>query len=471
MDVPSTSFRGSAQAASAHLPPPATSSSSSSSRRSLLIALCAAANFINAADRILMSIAIIPIAKQFKIGLHAQGWIHSAFPFGYISSQLIGGKAAQRYGGKRVLSFAVFLWSISMVFTPFCTRFPRLLILMRVLLGFGEGLGLPTIFHLLGRDIPSEGRSRAFGYLVAFGSIGQMLASLICPHVHWATSFYALGFAGLLWVPIWIWLYEERRKPSGHAGISGGGVEKEEEEEREGLLFDVGGVTMQRTSKHSGGFSLFSKCANSCKSVCESGSRYFLSSGLWAIYIAHFSMNWSNYVIMNWLPTYLTQHLGANVQSISYIALPYLANSLLGIFSGHYADSLVSRHVTPLLSVRRLMTSIGLFGPAVALFCFCAVSNLPLALFFVTCSMGLCGFNASGHLANHADVAPQHSGITFAISNTLATIPGIICGPLTAELVSSSGNRWFPVFVLASFINAVGAIIYLALSQARQIIA
>lgn len=471
MDVPSTSFRGAASASPSAppLPPPATSPTSTG-RRSLLIALCAIANFINAADRILMSIAIVPIAKQFKIGIHAQGWIHSAFPFGYISSQLIGGKAAQRYGGKQVLTFAVLLWSISTVFTPFCTRYPRLLILMRVLLGFGEGLGLPTIFHLLGRDVPSEGRSRAFGYLVAFGSIGQMLASLVCPHVHWATNFYVLGLAGLLWLPLWMWLYEERRKPGSHGGLSVGS-NSGQEEEREGLLCDVGGITMQRSSKYTGGLSWFVKFLNSSKSICESGSRYFLSGGLWAIYVAHFAMNWSNYVIMNWLPTYLTQHLGADVKSISYIALPYVANSLSGIFSGHYADSLVSRHVTPLLSVRRFMTSVGLFGPAVALLCFCAVSNFPLALFFVTCSMGLCGFNASGHLANHADVAPQHSGITFAISNTLATIPGIVCGPLTAELVSSSGNRWFPVFILASFINAVGAVIYLGHSQARQIIA
>jgi len=159
-----------------------------------------------------MSIAIVPIAKQFKIGLHAQGWIHSAFPFGYISSQLIGGKAAQRYGGKGVLFFAVFLWSLSTLLTPGCTRYPKLLIMMRVLLGFGEGLGLPTIFHILGRDIPSEERSRAFGYLVAFGSIGQMLASLICPFVYWAKNFYALGLAGFVWLIFWGLCYEERYK-------------------------------------------------------------------------------------------------------------------------------------------------------------------------------------------------------------------------------------------------------------------
>jgi len=228
---------------------------------------------------------------------------------------------------------------------------------------------------------------------------------------------------------------------------------------------------MQRTGKHGGsGGKCLRRIWNITKSIGDAGVRYLKSSGLWAIYLAHFAMNWSNYVIMNWLPTYLTQQLEVDVEGISYVALPYLANSVLNIVAGHYADSLVNRRTWSLLSVRRLMTSIGLFGPAVALLCFCAVSSFPLALFFVSCSMGFCAFNSAGHLANHADVAPQHAGITFAISNTLATIPGIICGPLTAELVSQSGNRWFPVFVLASFINATGAIIYLVHAQARQLI-
>ena len=35
--------------------------------------------------------------------------------------------------------------------------------------------------------------------------------------------------------------------------------------------------------------------------------------------------------------------------------------------------------------------------------------------------MGLSACNSSGHLSNHADVAPNHAGITFAISNTLVS--------------------------------------------------
>lgn len=52
---------------------------------------------------------------------------------------------------------------------------------------------------------------------------------------------------------------------------------------------------------------------------------------LWAIYIAHFAMNWSSYIIMQWLPTYLSRSLGANAKSISLTAVPYVVNSLVGI--------------------------------------------------------------------------------------------------------------------------------------------
>lgn len=52
---------------------------------------------------------------------------------------------------------------------------------------------------------------------------------------------------------------------------------------------------------------------------------------LWSLYVAHFAMNWSNYIIMQWLPTYLSRNLSANKESISLTALPYIVNSLVGI--------------------------------------------------------------------------------------------------------------------------------------------
>lgn len=102
---------------------------------------------------------------------------------------------------------AVLLWSISTVITPMLAQSLTLLIACRVVLGLGEGLGedeeetkqskqmrrrisrsgintalfagLPVIFHLFAHNVPVEERSRAFGYLVAAGSVGQVVASVV----------------------------------------------------------------------------------------------------------------------------------------------------------------------------------------------------------------------------------------------------------------------------------------------------
>jgi len=57
-------------------------------KTSSTIALCSLANLINAADRVIMPIAIIQMSAEFKWNLHEQGWILSAFAIGYLSSQV-----------------------------------------------------------------------------------------------------------------------------------------------------------------------------------------------------------------------------------------------------------------------------------------------------------------------------------------------------------------------------------------------
>ncbi|XP_043277401.1 sialin-like isoform X3 [Venturia canescens] len=324
---------------------------------------------------------------------------------------------------------AVLLWSISTAITPLLAHSIPLLIICRVILGLGEGLGLPVIFHLFAHNVPVEERSRAFGYLVAAGSVGQVVASIICPHLPWQSGFYIFGIIGIIWTSLWMILYPETSS-------------------QEEIPMFVPKVIQNRSLRW---------------------TEFIAHWPLWSLYIAHFAMNWSNYIIMQWLPTYLARNLSANTESISLTALPYIVNSLVGIVAGHSADNLIQKRWS-VLSVRRLMTNIGLVGPAAFLLAFYAVDNLVAAVIFVSISMGLCACNSAGHLSNHAEVAPNHAGITFAISNTIATIPGILCGPLTAELVTASHGRWMPVFVLAAAINFTGAIIYQSHSSALPVL-
>lgn len=101
---------------------------------------------------------------------------------------------------------------------------------------------------------------------------------------------------------------------------------------------------------------------------------------------------------------------------------------------------------------------------------FTSVRSLYTAIFVICLAMSLCAFNSAGFMINHTEVAPNHSGITLAISSTLATVPGLLCGPLTAGLVNQSNGRWLPVFWLAAAINFVGGIIYTSQSSTSQVI-
>ncbi|KAA0201612.1 hypothetical protein HAZT_HAZT010955 [Hyalella azteca] len=406
------------------------------SYKTKLVLLSSLANFINAADRVIMPLAIVPMTAEFKWTLAQQGWILSAFAFGYFSSQLLGAGAWSQCGGRRVLCCAVLLWSLSTLVTPLVARSFATLVLARVALGIGEGLGLPTIFQLYGESVPSDERSRAFGYLVAAGSVGQTLASVMVPHWHWSFSFILLGGVGLLWVLLWLITCQMHPKP--HSPLA--------TDEENPLVDEL--------------------ATSSCALPITTWLRKW---AFWAIYIAHFAMNWSNYMIMQWLPTYLGRVLSASPQSLSITAMPYVVSSVCGIGWAHLADSWVMNG-SPVLRVRRIMTCIGLLGPAVCLAFFSEITSLAFAILVISVAMGLCAANSSGHLSNHAEVAPKHAGLTFAIANTIATIPGMLCGPLTAELVTASHGRWFPVFLLAATINCTAAVVYQSQSSASAVV-
>lgn len=92
---------------------------------------------------------------------------------------VLGSLWVNKLGVKNILICSVFLWSIATFVTPLLAYSISSLVSCRIILGFAEGLGLPTIFHLFAHTIPVEERSRAFGYLIASGSVGQTFASVV----------------------------------------------------------------------------------------------------------------------------------------------------------------------------------------------------------------------------------------------------------------------------------------------------
>jgi MFS family permease len=60
-----------------------------------------------------MSVAVIPMSSEFGWTASVQGLVQAAFLWGYMATQLVGGRLADLYGGKRVVAGAIVFFSVA----------------------------------------------------------------------------------------------------------------------------------------------------------------------------------------------------------------------------------------------------------------------------------------------------------------------------------------------------------------------
>lgn len=110
-----------------------------------------AAIAINYIDRTVLSAAAPYITEEFNLTPGQMGIIMSGFFWSYALLQLPSGWAADKYGQKKTLGFAVVWWSVATALTGLATGFKSLLGL-RVALGVGEAADIRAM-----RGLPPNG--------------------------------------------------------------------------------------------------------------------------------------------------------------------------------------------------------------------------------------------------------------------------------------------------------------------------
>ena len=81
------------------------------------------------------------------------------------------------------------------------------------------------------------------------------------------------------------------------------------------------------------------------------------------------------------------------------------------------------------------------------------------AVILATVSIGGTAIGMGGWGVNHLDVAPRYAGVLMGISNTFATVPGIIGVAATGFIVQATGS-YSVAFYLAAAIYLVGLIAF-----------
>lgn len=133
--------------------------------------------------------------------------------------------------------------------------------------------------------------------------------------------------------------------------------------------------------------------------------------------------------------------------------------------SGYAADYLISRGLLPRTLVRKLFNCGGFVAQCVFMMAAAYILNETAIIACLTLGVGLGAFSLSGFAVNHLDLAPNFAPLLMGVTNTFATIPGIISPSLTGLLVTSTDeeemkSQWRIVFFVAASIYLFGAVFY-----------
>ncbi|KAG9135421.1 hypothetical protein Leryth_007186 [Lithospermum erythrorhizon] len=331
-------------------------------KRFVMVSLCFAAFLLCNMDRVNMSIAILPMSKEFNWNSATVGLIQSSFFWGYLLTQIVGGIWADKVGGKLVLGFGVVWWSIATILTPIAARIglPFLLV-VRAFMGIGEGVAMPAMNNLLSKWVPVSERSRSLAFVYSgmyLGSVtGLAFSPILIQKFGWPSVFYSFGSLGSIWFALW--LMKAHSSPNEDPELSA--------EEKRLIL---GGSASKEP-------------------VSTIPWKLILSKGpVWALIISHFCHNWGTFILLTWMPTYYNQVLKFNLTESGLLCvLPWLTMAVFANIGGWIADTLVSKGLS-ITSVRKIMQSIGFLGPAFFLSQLSHVKTPAMAVLCMACSQG-----------------------------------------------------------------------------------
>lgn len=382
-------------------------------------------------DRVNMSVVAPVLMQEFGWDPAVMGTVLSAFFLGYFLTQIPGGWLSDRWGAKGILGGAVSWWSMVTMCTPFAQTTAAMMT-VRVALGLGEGMSPPCLYTSIARWVPIHERSRVSAFIATGMYVGIVmafpLAVWIMTHLGWPWVFYLFGAFGLMWSVAWYMLVTNN--PEEHPRISTEEVQ----------LILQGHQTTPKAQAIPWG-------------------RFFREPAFWALLCAHFCTNWTWYTFLTWLPSYLVQVRGFSLNEMGiYATFPYIAMMFIGNGTAWLADDLIRRGLSVTL-VRKISQTVAFGGAGLFLLLLAHTDSPAMTVLCITLGLGSLACFSSGMGINHLDIGPKYAGVLVGLTNTAATIPGILAPIITGFIVKFTGD-WNMVFYIATAVMFVGTVVW-----------
>ena len=401
-------------------------------------------------DRVNMSTAAGTIADAYHLSFVQLGKVFSVMLIGYGLFQTVGGRLADRYGPRRVLTGGVIWWGI---FTALTALVPAnfagalyLFMTVRFLLGAGEAVIYPSANQFLSRWIPVDERGIANGWIFAGVGAGAGLTQPLIPylmvHYGWRSPFWVCAVIGLIAGALWF--TSARDTPAEHPKVSASELATIES-----------GLTLPTA-----------KATASTRSGLVPWHQTLRSGEVWALTISYFCYGYVAWVFFSWFFTYLSKVRGLNLKaSALYSMLPFLA-MVLGCLLGGTINDRVTKWRGPRLGRCGVaVVSIAVAGIFIA--CGSQVQSARLASFVLAGGAGALYLSQSSFWSVTADIGGRSSGSVSGVMNTGNQAGAALTAALTPWIAARFG--WTTSFLVAAALCVIGALCWLFVDPSKKL--
>jgi MFS family permease len=407
-------------------------------KRSIVYGLLFTMTLINYFDRTVLSIAMPVLLQEFSLTPVAVGYLLSAFIWSYAPCQLPAGMLLDRWGTRATAARCIAFWSAATALTAAATSFSFVFV-TRLLLGIGESPTFPLAARSIREWAPVRERALAFsisGSGPAFGTaVSAVTIAWLVATIGWRLAFVFSGALGFVWVVVWLLVYRDPEQ----AGWLG-------DDERRMILRDraPGGTT----DAH----------AMPLKELLSYQT-------MWGLFLVQGCVNYTQYLFLTWLPTYLVQSRGLNIlHSGLQTGICYLGAMVLTIGMGRLCDHMLTPAAVQ-AGKRRYAVVILAFGASVmvlAPFTDSQVWLLAEITFSLACVQSV--FVNTYSLTNDLLHAGKSIGAAIGWIQLGGNIFGLAAPIATGYIVAATGS-FTSAFLLAGGLLIIGAVLTLTMTR------
>ncbi|CAH1399899.1 unnamed protein product [Nezara viridula] len=379
---------------------------------------------------------------KFSWNTYQKNLILGCFFWGYVLTELPGGRMSEVFGPRRVYGYSMLIASLVTFFTPYAAlNFDYMgVIVLRVIVGFMLGVTFPAMQPIASKWIPPKDRTKFVSNMMA-SSLGAAVTLPVCGYLissyGWQSVFYVTGVLGTILAVSWfLFVYDT---PSQHPRIT--------REEREYLEKEIGASSKVR------------------KAPKVPWGALLTSMPVWAIVVTHACSVFCYFTFLNQMPTYMKRVLGTDIKKNGILSsFPYIGKYAMALITSYIADYIRARGKLSTTLVRKCFTTfaVGLPGLLMVAQVYLGDSTFWTVSIF-TFALTLNGAVTAGYLGNGLDIAPNYSGTIFGIANTFSSMGGFLSTYVVADITfqNETYERFQIVFWILAVTYFFGCLMYL----------